>query len=266
MHLSPTSEEAALEMQYLEDTEPRPKSSEDHSDFGHKEASETRPGKEQGAGENHQRSSIPRAEGGETRRREAELPEKKSSRDTATVTARPRPAPNRTDEKQPERRQLYQKAAATGKGLSRPPPAEEPETSSRSFFSALGVGRTRKSSAEELANQWYEKYQLLQADYAALGAENADRQKLVIHLQRVVNDQRVKSDMMQSEYLKERQQLKAKLDGLTNAHVQSVSSVGTGLEPISDQTFDDRFRALRDSVCIYHSDLFGQLILRVVRR
>jgi len=38
---------------------------------------------------------------------------------------------------------------------------------------------------------------------------------------------------------------------LTASHIRSVTSVGTGLEPISDETFDREFRKLHDDVCLF---------------
>jgi regulator of replication initiation timing len=256
MQLAPTSEEAALEMKHLEASEQaRPKSSEDHSDFGQKEASEARPGKEEGVvRENHQQAPAPRMEGGDVRRRDTEPPEKKPSRNTASETGQPRQGRHRTEERlsQPSRRN--HSAAPTGKPLSRPAPEEQAPQGRSSLFSAFRT-HTRKPNAEEQANYLHEQCETLKAEKAALMADNtalmAENEALHgqnTQLRRMVHELRAKLDMAQSEYLKERQQLKGKLDGLTNAHVQSVSSVGTGLEPISDQTFDDRFRALRDNV------------------
>ena len=46
----------------------------------------------------------------------------------------------------------------------------------------------------------------------------------------------------------ERQCLQAKLDELNALHIRSVNSVGTGLEPITGKTFEDKFRSLQDKV------------------
>ena len=46
----------------------------------------------------------------------------------------------------------------------------------------------------------------------------------------------------------ERQCLQAKLDDLKALHIRSVNSVSTGLEPITDKTFEDKFRNLQDIV------------------
>jgi len=46
----------------------------------------------------------------------------------------------------------------------------------------------------------------------------------------------------------ERQYLQAKLDDLKALHIRSINSVGTGLEPVTDKTFEDNFRNLQDKV------------------
>jgi hypothetical protein len=51
--------------------------------------------------------------------------------------------------------------------------------------------------------------------------------------------------------------LKDKLDELHASHIRSVNSVGTGLDPISDKTFEDRFRSIHDEVCPYRVALFS---------
>ncbi|KAF8533411.1 hypothetical protein BDD12DRAFT_491919 [Trichophaea hybrida] len=51
-----------------------------------------------------------------------------------------------------------------------------------------------------------------------------------------------------AEHANERDNLLSKLEELQVSHIRSISSVGTGLEPISDQTFEDKFRALHGKV------------------
>jgi len=58
---------------------------------------------------------------------------------------------------------------------------------------------------------------------------------------------------------KEIDSLKAKLDELHASHIRSVNSVGTGLDPISDKTFEDRFRCIHDEACPYIFALLHKL-------
>ncbi|KAF8544622.1 hypothetical protein BDD12DRAFT_481317 [Trichophaea hybrida] len=44
---------------------------------------------------------------------------------------------------------------------------------------------------------------------------------------------------------------KSKFEALQASHIRSVNSVGTGLEPISDQEFESRFQALHDEVNVH---------------
>jgi hypothetical protein len=51
---------------------------------------------------------------------------------------------------------------------------------------------------------------------------------------------------------------------LTALHIRSVTSIGTGLEPISDETFEREFRNLQDDVCFFHYDLYLLFFLAIL--
>jgi hypothetical protein len=44
-------------------------------------------------------------------------------------------------------------------------------------------------------------------------------------------------------------QLKEQLDDLYRSYIHSINNVNTGLEPISDQTFEGNFHSIHDEVC-----------------
>jgi Skp family chaperone for outer membrane proteins len=54
-----------------------------------------------------------------------------------------------------------------------------------------------------------------------------------------------------NKYIQEIEELKGKLNELHASHIRAVNSVGTGLEPIADKTFEERFRSIHDEVCLY---------------
>jgi hypothetical protein len=70
-----------------------------------------------------------------------------------------------------------------------------------------------------------------------------------IELNRILQKNRQEHGLAIEQLSSEIKQLKVKLGELHNSHVTSVNSVGTGLEPISVQTFKERFRTLHDDVC-----------------
>ncbi|KAF8243914.1 hypothetical protein K440DRAFT_663817 [Wilcoxina mikolae CBS 423.85] len=60
------------------------------------------------------------------------------------------------------------------------------------------------------------------------------------------------------KYQQEIDDLKDKLDELHASHIKSVNSVGTGLDPIADKTFEDKFRSIHDD--------FGDWCRRALKR
>jgi len=67
-------------------------------------------------------------------------------------------------------------------------------------------------------------------------------------LRGVLEEGKEKAASERAEHAKERDDLLSKLEELRVSHIRSISSVGTGLEPISDQTFQDKFGALHSKV------------------
>ncbi|KAF8243756.1 hypothetical protein K440DRAFT_35934 [Wilcoxina mikolae CBS 423.85] len=53
-----------------------------------------------------------------------------------------------------------------------------------------------------------------------------------------------------NKHAQENDRLKRNLEELQADHVRSVNSIGTGLEPIADMTFEDRFRGLQEQAYI----------------
>ena len=70
----------------------------------------------------------------------------------------------------------------------------------------------------------------------------------VASLRRSICDERIRFDQAKEEFLQEKTHLKERLETLQASHIQSVNSVSTGLDPISDQSFQDSFRKLHDKV------------------
>ncbi|KAA8907974.1 hypothetical protein FN846DRAFT_686322 [Sphaerosporella brunnea] len=77
-----------------------------------------------------------------------------------------------------------------------------------------------------------------------------------VMLKRALDDKDQQHALQIEQLLSEKARLKEKIDELHNSHVLSLNSVGTGLEPISDQTFEERFRVLHDDVNFWCRKLF----------
>jgi len=82
-----------------------------------------------------------------------------------------------------------------------------------------------------------------------LEAEHNELKSANDKLRWVLDAEKEKAAMESAEHTEERDDLKRKLEELRVSHFRSVSSVGTGLEPISDQIIEEKFRALHDKVC-----------------
>ncbi|KAF8541134.1 hypothetical protein BDD12DRAFT_830363 [Trichophaea hybrida] len=95
---------------------------------------------------------------------------------------------------------------------------------------------------EAQKNQFSEEMQKLQDQHA--------------EFHRQVWEDKALSD--REKYQQEIDGLKDKLDELHASHIKSVNSVGTGLEPIADKTFEDKFRSIHDD--------FGDWCRRALKR
>jgi hypothetical protein len=117
---------------------------------------------------------------------------------------------------------------------------------------------------------WNSTYKKLEQKYTALRQENKDllnksdrlrvrydtdiehwkgsyysTKKDIAHLRKVIN-----------HHDEDRQYLQSKLDELEALHIRSVNSVGTGLEPITDKTFEGDFRNLQDKLGDWSRKIF----------
>jgi len=89
-----------------------------------------------------------------------------------------------------------------------------------------------------------EKYEALRAAYDKLNkAQEKEKRKAASE---------------SAEHAKEKESLRRKIDDLRVSHIKSVNNIGTGLEPVSHQTFRESFEALHHQVC----SLFFCLLLR----
>ena len=79
-------------------------------------------------------------------------------------------------------------------------------------------------------------------------AEIEKLKDIVASLRRSGADERMRFDQAREEFLQEKAHLRERLETLQASHIQSVNSVATGLDPISDQSFQDSFRELHDKV------------------
>jgi len=110
-----------------------------------------------------------------------------------------------------------------------------------------GQSRPEKSKLRQMTDREAGEYWFDQSNMHRDEVEKL--QKIIVNLRKNFSEERTQLESMREELLREKTQLKKRLDTLQTSHIQSVNSVGTGLEPISDQTFEDRFRALQDEVC-----------------
>jgi len=73
--------------------------------------------------------------------------------------------------------------------------------------------------------------------------------KVELHtLRGVLEEEKEIAASERAEHVKEKDDLLSKYEELRVLNIRSISSVGTGLEPISDQTFQDKFRTLHRKV------------------
>lgn len=91
--------------------------------------------------------------------------------------------------------------------------------------------------------------------------ENESRKESVILQEKLVAQRQDWEENMPcgGKCLKEIETLKDKLDELHASHIKSVNSVGTGLDWISDKTFEDRLRCIHDEACPYRVALIPHL-------
>jgi hypothetical protein len=120
--------------------------------------------------------------------------------------------------------------------------------------------KQKPKTDKEWARHWYEKSGSHEAEVKKL-------QNAISKLRKNFAEEREQLDSTREELFREKTRLKKRLDTLQTSHIHSVNSVGTGLEPISDQTFEDRFRALQDEVCccipvmVNSNDILGQRLV-----
>jgi DNA repair exonuclease SbcCD ATPase subunit len=136
---------------------------------------------------------------------------------------------------------------------------------------------------EQNSAYWHKQYSALNVTYMELGAKydtlikaheklvgdvkhlEDDKEKLkdsksqyrekVKRLEHAIEEERSASANRLQSYQDALEAEKAKSSKLTTEHIKSVNSVGTGLEPITDEEFIKSFRTLQDQVCnpIKHS-------------
>jgi predicted nucleic acid-binding Zn-ribbon protein len=125
---------------------------------------------------------------------------------------------------------------ASGKERAQSPqPLEEPRTT------GTRLEKQNRPAPREDADFWRDK--------ATAHRDEIERlQNTITNLQRTIGEERVRFVSTREELFQEKTKLKKRLDTLQTSHIQSINSVGTGLESISDKTFETKFRALQDEV------------------
>lgn len=101
---------------------------------------------------------------------------------------------------------------------------------------------------EQQAQYWYEKSYISMMEQDRLHDSVAHLEMTVAKLRSLLDEETHRSEVSRQNYLKEMTQLDSKIQDLHAIHIKSVNSVDTGLEPITDQAFQTRFRTLQDDV------------------
>lgn len=101
-------------------------------------------------------------------------------------------------------------------------------------LSATADHPEHRGTAQEMAQYWYQKSETQNDEIEKLKAEVTKWQLAHDELK----------DRAEDEYNRG----KEKLEGLLESHIKAVNSVGSGLEPVTDQTFTETFKRLRCEV------------------
>lgn len=99
--------------------------------------------------------------------------------------------------------------------------------------------------------------QVLKQENGNLKSSETDLQRHLDGLLDELDSQKLKAQTSFNVLLNESEQLKKDMKKLEALHIKSVNSVGTGLEPITDEKFIKRFRGLHDDVLIPISSLIS---------
>jgi len=113
-------------------------------------------------------------------------------------------------------------------------------------------GRARWMTDGEAAQYWYEQYQLQKTESKNLNG-------MVKRLEEDVSEQSRKAEDGAMRYILENE----KLERLRASHVRAVNDAGSGLEPIADQSFAQRFRTLHQEVTMTVRSAGGGGVLTV---
>jgi hypothetical protein len=143
---------------------------------------------------------------------------------------------HKSDAKEENTPQKYRSARLTEKARVRTQKLPE---ESRTIVPKASIEKQKKKTERETVSvEYYYAY--------------IDKDTEVKRLQKVISDLQHNFAQLESsnqELFREKTQLKQRLETLQTSHIQSINSVNTGLEPISDETFEKGFRALHDDVC-----------------
>ncbi|KAA8895127.1 hypothetical protein FN846DRAFT_894443 [Sphaerosporella brunnea] len=118
----------------------------------------------------------------------------------------------------------------------------------------------RRREAEVLAHRRAEE--LAEANFARMEKSERQAWEEANFLRSMLKNERIQHDHEKQQLREtaagEIQKMQSKLDELEIKHIQTVNSMGTGIEPIATQTFVDRFRALHDEVSRWCRKAFGK--------
>jgi hypothetical protein len=129
------------------------------------------------------------------------------------------------------------------------------ETSTQTPAEGKGVLYDRNARKFEGGNRKRDKQSLevehkkLKRDYKTLLRQQDDFDNMYKELKRKYENELQRATSERVEYQKHIASLEHRHEELIASHIRSVSSIGTGLDPISDETFQREFRKLHDDVC-----------------
>jgi DNA repair exonuclease SbcCD ATPase subunit len=120
----------------------------------------------------------------------------------------------------------------------------------RNLRRAEGGNRKRGKQSLEEDNKKLKRYnQTLEENNKKLNRQLDEYNNTNKELKRKYDDELRRAQSERVEYQKQIAYLEHRHEELTASHIRSVSSIGTGLEPITDETFEREFRKLHDDVC-----------------
>lgn len=126
------------------------------------------------------------------------------------------------------------------------------ETSAQTSTEGIGHLNDRNARRSEGGNRKRDKQALEDENKKLkrkLHRQQDDFEKGYNELNRKYENELRKAASERFEHQEQIAYLEQRHEELTASHIRSVSSIGTGLEPISDETFEREFRKLHDDVC-----------------